>query len=839
MAESESDKSTGTKLRMVVGALGWILVVAAGVWIYLDFVKPPDETYGQVVVDLPEIYTRERLVNDRFVEDAWLRRRLKESDQSDFVPEGMLSRRDLAAMQAAVSAETAPAAPGSDPAASEPAGSGPAGSAPQRSPMALFRSQLSYRGEIRNLIIENQLDDRHDLLGNSLYRLKFDASVLPGDNTRASALISITLKERKHDTLSPKDLLFTDFAQKAPDELKRWRTLFADWIDDVDANINQALSDLKHDYEHGRFSPEYQKEMVNVAISLRQLKGCDDIDTLVENVKLGSESDGVLTSFEDNFQELRKCDTGSGQRTFMSQTADPASDKAQLVAKSPDKIRRVGKKKEDLRTGEIINRFAAPKLLRLTFGSGIIGTFQESIKSWTFFHPYADLVANYPDEEHPFVPRAKKTTLRLVLPDQAGGHSCVQPYTLVPWHSGTFPSLPADESGGFCVALAPEKLDESPKGEEKETGQATLKIEPLTGFLTAMDVSAGELVGLLSESREVKETLADLAREKWAVAYIPIETGLFSFIRKLQSSGSVFSYAVTPKQTVQSLGVDEELGRQAGVSAAGAGIGARLSGARDAGFRGFRDQPLVVGYGNALNGGHEGAQKIEFGWFISPPVVGTQGGEERKAHVAVQYALTALVSVPAWWDKIDLSWESYWLGHDDTKIPISWPDDSGSTKDSSITIDLPRDLESISSLLLSRGAGPEIEEDKMVPIVVTVCRPAEILLPGRRLWRSAVVTLGAQIADEIQVLPNMRGIIAKFDGVHVPSEWTGGTLRNVPVTVWTSEGSRTLINRAQILPPFGQEALKANGTCREEMVRERSAEPPGETSSKVTPVAQQ
>jgi hypothetical protein len=91
-----------------------------------------------------------------------------------------------------------------------------------------------------------------------------------------------------------------------------------------------------------------------------------------------------------------------------------------------------------------------------------------------------------------------------------------------------------------------------------------------------------------------------------------------------------------------------------------------------------------------------------------------------------------------------------------------------------------------------------------------------------------VVTLGAQVADEIHVLPNMRGIIAKFDKVHVPSAWSGPkgfssvdeSGSNVPVTVWTSQGSRTLRKRAQILAPTGadgdmafQRMFEAEGAC--------------------------
>lgn len=87
-------------------------------------------------------------------------------------------------------------------------------------------------------------------------------------------------------------------------------------------------------------------------------------------------------------------------------------------------------------------------------------------------------------------------------------------------------------------------------------------------------------------------------------------------------------------------------------------------------------------------------------------------------------------------------------------------------------------------------------------------REAKLLIPGSRLWRSATVTLGAQIANRIRVLPNMEGIIAEFDQLDLPSaayrtEEKGGAdpqcalqnkafenfaARPVRLRVWTSEG---------------------------------------------------
>jgi hypothetical protein len=73
-------------------------------------------------------------------------------------------------------------------------------------------------------------------------------------------------------------------------------------------------------------------------------------------------------------------------------------------------------------------------------------------------------------------------------------------------------------------------------------------------------------------------------------------------------------------------------------------------------------------------------------------------------------------------------------------------------------------------------------------IQVRACSRAEILVPGHRLWRSSVVVLGGQRADEVTVLPDMRGIIAIFKEVSAKRDWEEGDNAVRKLQVWTSEG---------------------------------------------------
>jgi hypothetical protein len=85
---------------------------------------------------------------------------------------------------------------------------------------------------------------------------------------------------------------------------------------------------------------------------------------------------------------------------------------------------------------------------------------------------------------------------------------------------------------------------------------------------------------------------------------------------------------------------------------------------------------------------------------------------------------------------------------------------------------VPPDLETFDSVFREDAGvtrGPRILDDQMDrDIYVVAGRGTSILIPGSRLWRSATVTLGAQSADRIRVLPNMEGIIAEFSEVDLP-----------------------------------------------------------------------
>jgi hypothetical protein len=182
--------------------------------------------------------------------------------------------------------------------------------------------------------------------------------------------------------------------------------------------------------------------------------------------------------------------------------------------------------------------------------------------------------------------------------------------------------------------------------------------------------------------------------------------------------------------------------------------------------------------------------ELNFGWMLSPPV------EAKYASAVVvhrpmqptQRSLSGLITVPTWWKKANIQVTTGWVNDDGS---FNARDDSANSRQYSIP--LPIDYESLDAILTEPGRRdsrkPSISLERLPEnLYVQACERAEILVPGNRLWRSSVVVLGGQRADEVAVLPDMRGIIATFRPVNARAHWESGDRAVRALQVWTSEG---------------------------------------------------
>jgi len=170
---SQSKRSGRHQARKPLRRLPWRVSSSLYRWSFFAAVSR-QKTYGVVMLSSPEIFTRERLVNDRFREAGWLSDQLKNSDQIDIGPIGSISTATSTNVSVSAGSSPSPSSPpakaSSPPAAGEkPQADSTLSNAPPVSPRDRLKDRVDYREQIRTLLIENQLDDRHDLNGMSLF----------------------------------------------------------------------------------------------------------------------------------------------------------------------------------------------------------------------------------------------------------------------------------------------------------------------------------------------------------------------------------------------------------------------------------------------------------------------------------------------------------------------------------------------------------------------------------------------------------------------------------------------------------------------------------------------
>ena len=262
--------------------------------------------------------------------------------------------------------------------------------------------------------------------------------------------------------------------------------------------------------------------------------------------------------------------------------------------------------------------------------------------------------------------------------------------------------------------------------------------------------------------------------DTYDIGWLHIPSGFFDFVEKIDSMDFYF-YSIFPRQDVIGMLTDESI--SSGLSQnvgddSGASAWVRLV----QGLRRAATSSMLVGYGDGSLLNKD--KKVQFGWVVAR----NEGMEP------VQKAQLALVSVPAWTNRLKLQVTTGWLDRNSKEQ---------AAKSIDMDVPLPPYYEAFDSFIQSNELRrkPKILNAFLDNIEIEACHKARILIPGYRLWRSTTVTLGAQQADRITVLPNMEGIIAEFNPVDIPDvrpdvkpkDWTKRTMA-VGLRVWTSEG---------------------------------------------------
>jgi hypothetical protein len=212
----------------------WPVVSIVGVAVALFsvyFYKTPIQNMlnhaedGKIIVNSPTVYTRQRLVNDRLDQARWLRTQLEFTEkerEKDF--------KSIDQLNNVYSNTQANLGEGSgDKKIEKPV---PSSISVEATTTAQFRAKNTYREEVRSEITQTELDDRHDIRGNTIFRLAFDASILAGTRRGSVAGIGIKLNHRPESAKDANKIVYDD----------DYRSLYEDWARYFQDTIRKSLS---------------------------------------------------------------------------------------------------------------------------------------------------------------------------------------------------------------------------------------------------------------------------------------------------------------------------------------------------------------------------------------------------------------------------------------------------------------------------------------------------------------------------------------------------------------------------------------------------------------------
>ncbi|WP_162932992.1 hypothetical protein [Roseovarius sp. EL26] len=169
-------------------------------------------------------------------------------------------------------------------------------------------------------------------------------------------------------------------------------------------------------------------------------------------------------------------------------------------------------------------------------------------------------------------------------------------------------------------------------------------------------------------------------------------------------------------------------------------------------------------------------------WIVQP--LDTNGRGMR--HELKNEPLSALVSIPSWWPGVEMVIETCWvrprwIGNDTSKGLCQDTPKSESVElltifdnrirqakargriESSLILPLPHDLDDVLPKLgFFIVRYPYLDNFEANTVSLETGREVQLRLTGKRLWKNPRVRLGEQWHDEVQVLPDMQGILATF-----------------------------------------------------------------------------
>ncbi|MDJ0684550.1 MAG: hypothetical protein QNJ84_07610 [Alphaproteobacteria bacterium] len=268
-----------------------------------------------------------------------------------------------------------------------------------------------------------------------------------------------------------------------------------------------------------------------------------------------------------------------------------------------------------------------------------------------------------------------------------------------------------------------------------------------------------------------------------------------------QQTGDMSVYSVAPRILGAVRDIDQQLDIAASIAAdalaAFGSVNAGVGRTRDLIER--RNIPTLIGF-STLDGDlpkETPRRTVRFGWAFLQ-----EGSDGRRTE-----RLSAIVSVPSWWGAVDVEARACWADAETLQESIEeegaarlFTELCGEKDDATFNqefhLKLPRraveiasrfHLDVIKTPYFDWGWQNDLQASTDAALELESGRRGSLVLVGERLWRGTVVSLAGQTATRVEVLPDMRGIVAYFQCVE-PLVGGRTQIPSAPLRVWTAEG---------------------------------------------------
>jgi hypothetical protein len=754
-------------------AVAGVLLVATLVFLFRtaiwDFAI--DAKDGQIIVNSPTVYTRQRLVNDRLEQARWLKSQLDETEIGKDTNFKIVDQIHSSAATSALGVGATTPDKVTPPAITNKV---------EPTSTAIFRAKNAYRDEVRSEITQTELDDRHDIDGNTILRLSFDASIVAGTKRDSVAAVVVSLI---HDTTTEtgKNLYESDY-----------RALYQDWIRYFQSQLRKTLKSVPYSFLTSEPYPPLR--MLFSDFLIRRI--CHFVSEPLKE-RLFAEVSSCSDDDKAKAEAMLQAFTYSRDlalRSWRANRLDQELERYQsrgykLPSLLPEEIFRLAyydcAREPDRDLIPLKNLF-----IKTSDGSdakeAIVCPYVDSLKQRTHagILLYESLLSS---RQSDVISTGDYAAAHRIATNDLGSCENAQ-CDIPPWALKCFI---ADFLKSNLNALG----QNWPTPQQKT--DHFLQIDITGRNIRDCDLAVSNRIGRYSVAEHANQTKEEKKR-------LQEEKNLLNeFVSYLNRGSDAFAYSVTPKSLTENISTAAETR-----DAYSAILRTPSDGKEIANFlkqrsdqnQGIVSHPIIVGFGSAakkISESEAGPLILDFGWIIAPRSRGL-----RYEQIDGQYPLTVYLSAPAWWRSVKAEIQTCWLSRkalanfkgEPTAANICGADEQRKRQ---MTVRLPTAVAEISRKLafdvLQEPSFYDVDEREL-----TVGAPGSLLLEGARLWRSTDVTAAAQHASKITVLPNMEGILAEFECVRPPNiltRFTNPTMSGQEeavtkdwIRVWTSEG---------------------------------------------------